>query len=642
MAIHYDLYRFGPDEAAVGHLINGTLPDDDDERWQILDAPRYRIETLLADHVRAQDTLRRCRDERRPFVLFLRSFSAESRAFRPGAAFGNMMTAHSRQLQESLRFSLMQRQVPVVRLFGGSDALFGGTSIPGALDAGVLSAHADNWLEVATELVSSASAIIFLVSHFSEGVALEIERIRGRNRQDSSLIVLIDPRKTFTRDESQDIETLHREFHDFPNVFELEPSADSPRLSTTAAAFRTCLDRQLEHAGAPAGLHHSLEAEFSYLEPDYFASDDYADTERFLWSELRRLTAVFDDRYWSALKARDVSYRNLRFEHEWVPAHRAYGLAIAVADFAAIRAALVPLELLYVVRGSLYAFNIRALRQQFADLAVRGMPSGVRDTESRYTDHGDPLKLPASQDAALRMFEHAEEAARNRNLDTANYLYQVAVNTALACEDRDEVESRWILSRMTHDWAKFQAGTNLVKWAEVNYEYSLSITRELARTDPDRCLPDAALCLNNLGALRYRLGDLESCEAAFGEAVEIRRARPADHDYHENLGHSLMNLGMVAMARHDAAKARGHYEESIRLTGERLSREPHAIIDLAHRQILLAHCLQAIPGAEQEAEAAAAAAAASLPAVAAVNADAARDFEAALRHGPGAEYRGAG
>lgn len=273
-----------------------------------------------------------------------------------------------------------------------------------------------------------------------------------------------------------------------------------------------------------------------------------------------------------------------------MPAHRAYGLAIAVADFAAIRAALVPLE------------------------------------------------LPASQDTALRMFEHAEEAARNRNHDTANYLYQVALNIALACEDRDEVESRWILSRMTHDWAKFQAGTNLVKWAEVNYEYSLSITRELARTDPDRCLPDAALCLNNLGALHYWLGDLESCEAVFREAVEMRRARPADsEDYHENLGHSLMNLGMVAMARREAAKARGYYVESIRLTGERLSREPHAIIDLAHRQILLAHCLQAIPGAEQEAEAAAAAAAATLPKVAAVNPDAARDFEAALRHGRGAE-----
>ena len=44
--IHYNLYRFGVDEVAVGKLINGDLPSDGEERWQILDAPRYHIQRL--------------------------------------------------------------------------------------------------------------------------------------------------------------------------------------------------------------------------------------------------------------------------------------------------------------------------------------------------------------------------------------------------------------------------------------------------------------------------------------------------------------------------------------------------------------------------------------------------------------------
>ena len=635
MAIYYNLYRFGVDEFAVGHLINGDFPDNDDERWNVIDAPRYRIEKLFAEHMQAQNTLRQCRDAEQPFVLFLRSFSSENRAEREGQAISGMITTNSIKLQEWLASYLMERSVPIIKLFGGSDMLFSGASFPGAPDTGVLSAHADNWLEVVSELVSAASAIVFLVSQLSEGVKLELEQIRNRDCQGRCLIVLLNPQKTFLRDVGDAIDTLQRAFNDFPNVFELEPPLESPRPSTTSEAFRTCLEEKLRHASAPAELDQSVDAEFSYLEPEYFLSDGYAETERFLWKELRRLKAVFHNTYWSALKARGVSYRSLRFNTEWLPAHRAYGLAIATADFAAVQAALFPLELLYTVRGSLYAFNIRALQHQYKKLADKCMPMGIRDTESQYTDHKDPLTMQASQGAALRLFQYAETAVQNKNLDIANYLYQVAVNIALACDDRDEVENKWMLSRMTHDWAKFQASTNLAKWAVVNYEFSLSLSRELEETDPKRFLPEVALCLNNLGTLHYRLGDLEACEATFQEAVEMRRGRPIDSEkYHENLGHSLMNLGIVAMARDAPETARECYEESIRVTTERLSIEPSAIMDVAHRQILLAHCLATIPGAEQDAEKAVEAAKETLPKVAAINSEAARQFEAALRQGP--------
>jgi hypothetical protein len=636
MAIHYNLYRFGVDEFAVGRLINGDLPEDQDERWNVIDAPRYRIEHLLAEHELARNTLWQCRDEGRPFVLFLRSFLAENTAVREGGTIAGMMTTYSKELEDMLTLSLMQCSVPIVKLFGGSDVLFPASLLPGVPDTGVLLAHADNWLEIVAELVSEASAIVFLVSHLTEGVRLEVAQIRRAHCQDRCLIVLLDPQRTFSPDAGNDLEPLQRAFHDFPHIFEFEPPRESPRPSAASAAFESCLQERLQQAITPAGLNQIIAAEFSYLEPDYCLSDDYANTERFLWKELRRLRAVFHDTYWAALKARGISFRELQFNTEWLPAHRAYGLAIATADFAAIQAALFPLELLYTVRGSLYAFNIQALRHQYQELAGKCLPSGVRDTESKYTDHKDPLTLAASQDTALELFQYAERAVENKNLDVANYLYQVSVNIALACDDRDETDSKWMLSRMTHDWAKFQAGTNLSKWAAVNYEFSLSLSREMAETDADRFLPDVALCLNNLGTLHFRLNDLGACEAAFQEAVEIRRRRPVESEkYHENLGHLLMNLGMVAAARGMPQTARLCYEESIRVTAERVPKERLAIVDLAYRQILLAHCLATMPGAERDTRNAFEAAEETLPRVAAINPEAAREFEAALRRSPG-------
>src|SRR5438874_1572303 len=82
--------------------------------------------------------------------------------------------------------------------------------------------------------------------------------------------------------------------------------------------------------------------------------------------------------------------------------------------FAAIQTALIPLELLYMVRGSLFAFNIRALRDKYKELGDKCMPSGIRDTESQYTDDSDPLMLPASEDTALHLFEYAEKAEKNK------------------------------------------------------------------------------------------------------------------------------------------------------------------------------------------------------------------------------------
>jgi len=45
--IHYNLHRCGVDELAVGQLINGELPAEDEKRRRIVDAPRFHITKLL-------------------------------------------------------------------------------------------------------------------------------------------------------------------------------------------------------------------------------------------------------------------------------------------------------------------------------------------------------------------------------------------------------------------------------------------------------------------------------------------------------------------------------------------------------------------------------------------------------------------
>ena len=119
MGIFYNLHRFGIDEIAVGHLINGDFPDDDEERWNILSAPRYRIRKLLTEHQRAQAQLRECRDSGRPFVLFLRSFSSEQRSDRVETAIATHFTVYSREFLGRLNLVLTDDRVPVIRLHGG-------------------------------------------------------------------------------------------------------------------------------------------------------------------------------------------------------------------------------------------------------------------------------------------------------------------------------------------------------------------------------------------------------------------------------------------------------------------------------------------------------------------------------------------
>lgn len=284
--IHYNLYRFGMDELAVGRLINGDLPSDDEERWQIVDAPRYHIQRLLDEHLRAQAALRACRDTGKPFVLFLRSFSSEYHDRRIEGSIGSRFLLQSVVFQDNLKFYI-EPGIPVVKLHGGSDGFYSGRS----KDALILSTHAENWSTVAAELIQAASAIVFLVGRLTAGVVEELDLIRKHDQERRCIVVLFD------QDTAPGNSSGFRcRLPDFPHVFDGQPELMIPEVGRLLPSL-------IVDSRTKAPLEAALNLEFTYLEPAFVGSEEFACTERTIWRVLRLLRVMFEDTYWAALKA---------------------------------------------------------------------------------------------------------------------------------------------------------------------------------------------------------------------------------------------------------------------------------------------------------------------------------------------------
>src|SRR5262249_6608246 len=160
-------------------------------------------------------------------------------------------------------------------------------------------------------------------------------------------------------------------------------------------------------------------------------SEDFAVTERYIWRGLRLLRVMFEDTYWAALKSHGVAFDNFDFSGAWKVAHKIYGLAVAAADFRAIREALSYLHLLYIARRAGFALLIPHLAAEYGELAARIFLAGEPDTEARYASGPDPLKLPTKIGVAIDLAEHAAKAGQRQDSETAIYLYQAAVICAL-------------------------------------------------------------------------------------------------------------------------------------------------------------------------------------------------------------------
>ena len=603
MTIHYYLDRFGPaDMSAVGHLINGDFPDDDEERWQIVKAPRYSIQRLLDEHLRAQAVLRDYQEFGKRFILFLRSFSSEHKTNQEGKAVLASYSLHSLNFQQWLKSYFVQEGVPIVKLHGGSDPMLSDMG-DNARNARVLSTHSANWKAVVEELIQAAPAIVFLVSHLTAGVVEEFDLIRKSGRMDRCLVVVLDASSTPVSNPS-DVTELRTRLADFPSVFEFRPGeAGTP--TSYPKELGPALIGLLQDPRSGASLEQALNAKFTYLEPGFTDSEGFARTETsYIWQQMRLLRVMFDDTYWAALKSHGISPFKSRLAKgpgAWKVAHQIYGLAIATADFRAIREAFSYLSLLYIARGADFALLIPDLAAQYGELAAKIFPTGEPDTEARYASGPDPLKLPTKIGVAIELVQLAETAGRRQDSETATYLYQAAVICALRSTDRDDRERRWIIANMCRDWAKFQGATPQLEWAITNCEFAVRLFRDLAAADPDQYTRDLALCLNNLGSLHFRRRSFLAADSAFVEALEIRRTIPSEsEDYLVHLYTSLANLGLLRAELGELDSARALYSEALAACEKRLNSDPTAIVDLTRVLGWMSLCLVKAPDTAHE------------------------------------------
>jgi hypothetical protein len=594
MTIQYYLHRFGADEDAVGRLINGDLPTDDEERWRMVDAPRYRIQKLFDEHLRAQAALLDCQGAGKPFVLFLRSFSSEYSGNRIDRVVATQFSMHSVNFQQWLKFHLAKDKIPIIKLQGGADSFLSDSGD----EAKVLSTHSDNWKLVAAELVQASSSIVFLISHMTAGVVEEFDLIRKFDQMHRCLVVLLDPSHTPDRD-SDDTESIRARLADFPNIFEL--NLDSGGGAEYPENLVPILTELLHGARTQVPLEQALNVEFSYLEPAFAASEDFARTETYIWQQLRLLRVMFEDTYWAALKSNGIAFQHFTFSGAWKVAHQVYGLAIATADFRAIRETLTYLSLLYIFRGADFALLIQPLAAQYGLLATKILRDGELDTEALYASGPDPLKLPNKIGVAIKLFQHAEEAGRRQDSGAAVYLYQAAVIIALRARDIDDRERRWIVANMCRDWAKFQGESEQLEWAITNCTFAVTMFRDLVVTDPDRNMPKLALCLNNLGSLQFRQRNFSAADVSFVEALKIRRGLPPESEnYLVNLYNSLANLGRLRVEIGKLDSARSLYSEALTVCEERMNADPGTIVDLTRLQGWMSLCLAKIPNTKRE------------------------------------------
>jgi len=594
MPIHYNLHRFGPDELAVGHLINGDFPADDVERWNISEAPSYRIKKLIDAHLRAQDALRDCRDTGRPFVLYLRSFASEHRSERTN---GNFVSSHvvaedSYTVQRWL-WEQVKDKFPLIRLFGGSDTLLADDDDGGM----ILSTQSTNWERVAAELVEAASAIVFMISSYSAGVAKEFEFIRRNGRTQHCLVFVVDPNRTPNRG-SGSLNDLQPHLADFPNVVNLD---SLPKGVGLPDDLEHLFKRVFRLENTNSRLTESISAPFTYLEAHFVESEDYVITEKYIWDRLRVLRVVFDDTYWAAVKEAGINledfFERAHFSEQWRMAHQVYGLAIAVADFNAIKEVIAYLRLLYIIHDADMDLAFSSLAHKYSEIASIMFSSGIPDTESNYTIQPDPLNMPTNTNSARILMQQAATSANNQDITSALYFYQAALVCALRVTDSDEPERSetvrsilyaWANEQANAYWANREANRGTLFWAEVNFKFALAISRTLVSQFGKRFHPGLAQTMANLGAYYARAGRLTEADPLQAQALNIRRALAKENlVWQRDLAKGLATYAETKHKVGDNEAVISLLEESVSVYRTVVENEPPAVVDLTMYLILL-------------------------------------------------------
>lgn len=140
-------------------------------------------------HSIAKETLLSCLECSKPFALYLRGFELEvvakeygvQNALLPGTIMTFPNVQGNRSFEEGI-YEMTQRYLPIVSLANPD-----GWPLPAKIPK--LEVQNDQWQQVVTELIDYAALIIVGVESISSGLLFELDVIREKNKQNTSIIV---------------------------------------------------------------------------------------------------------------------------------------------------------------------------------------------------------------------------------------------------------------------------------------------------------------------------------------------------------------------------------------------------------------------------------------------------------------------
>jgi tetratricopeptide (TPR) repeat protein len=135
-------------------------------------------------------------------------------------------------------------------------------------------------------------------------------------------------------------------------------------------------------------------------------------------------------------------------------------------------------------------------------------------------------------------FRYAYNAQRQNQFLEAIGVYEVLLKTYTNLPD---------VATTLNNLAVLYRASQRKKEAEAAYQEALSIRRELTRANPEACLPDVATTLNNLAVLYSATQRMKEAEAAYQEALstyrELAQANP--EAYLPDVAGTLNNLAVL-------------------------------------------------------------------------------------------------
>jgi tetratricopeptide (TPR) repeat protein len=134
------------------------------------------------------------------------------------------------------------------------------------------------------------------------------------------------------------------------------------------------------------------------------------------------------------------------------------------------------------------------------------------------------------------------------------------------------------VAKTLHDLAILYYDTQRMKQAEAAYQEALQIRRELAKTNPATYQEDVASTLNNLGLLYSTTQRMKEAEAAYQEALGILRqlAKANSAAYQPDVATTLNNLGLLYSATQRMKEAEAAYQEALQISRELARTNPAA------------------------------------------------------------------